>query len=106
MVSEVGDSLHLRRFCLIALGEQKPDESTVRKLTRRLGSEVADELTRQQGRGKSGENRLRASKPQATFLFLAVTQRAFLLAIRTGELRNPWRPRPDAAAAIRVDSGF
>ena len=43
---EVSDSLHLRRFCLIALGERLPHESTVRKLTRRLGGEVVDELTR------------------------------------------------------------
>jgi hypothetical protein len=28
----VSDSLHLRRFCLIALSERVPDESTVRKL--------------------------------------------------------------------------
>jgi IS5 family transposase len=30
----------------VALGERVPDESTVRKLTRRLGGEVVDELTR------------------------------------------------------------
>jgi hypothetical protein len=42
---EVSESLHLRRFCLIALHERVPDESTVRKLTRRLGPEVVDELT-------------------------------------------------------------
>jgi IS5 family transposase len=46
LVREVSDSLHLRRFCLIALGERVPDESTVRKLTRRLGGGVVDELTR------------------------------------------------------------
>ena len=46
LVREVSDSLHLRRFCLIALGERLPHESTVRKLTRRLGGEVVDELTR------------------------------------------------------------
>jgi transposase, IS5 family len=46
LVREVSDSLHLRRFCLIALGERVPDESTVRKLTRRLGAEVVAELTR------------------------------------------------------------
>ena len=43
---EVSDSLHLRRFCRIALTERVPDESTVRKLTRRLGPEVIDEITR------------------------------------------------------------
>src|SRR6266567_7997763 len=46
LVREVSDSIHLRRFCLIALGERVPDESTVRKLTRRLGGGVVDELTR------------------------------------------------------------
>ena len=47
LMREVSDSLHLRRFCLIALGERVPDESTVRKLTRRLGAEVVHELTRE-----------------------------------------------------------
>jgi IS5 family transposase len=46
LVREVSDSLHLRRFCLVALGERVPHESTVRKLTRRLGGEVVEELTR------------------------------------------------------------
>jgi transposase, IS5 family len=46
LVREVSDSIHLRRFCLIALGERVPDESTVRKLTRRLGADVVNDLTR------------------------------------------------------------
>jgi len=46
LMREVSDSLHLRRFCLIGLGEQVPDESTVRKLTRRLGAAVVNEITR------------------------------------------------------------
>ena len=46
LVREVSDSLHLRRFCLVALGERVPHESTVRKLTRRLGGDVIEELTR------------------------------------------------------------
>ncbi len=46
LVAEVSDSLHLRRFCLIGLSERVPDESTVRKLTRRLGPEVVAQLTR------------------------------------------------------------
>jgi IS5 family transposase len=46
LVREVSDSLHLRRFCLVALTERVPDESTVRKLVRRLGAEVVDEITR------------------------------------------------------------
>lgn len=46
LVREVSDSLHLRRFCLIPLTEPVPTESTVRKLTRRLGPEVVAELIR------------------------------------------------------------
>jgi IS5 family transposase len=46
LVAEVSDSIHLRRFCRISLSERVPDESTVRKLTRRLGSETVSELTR------------------------------------------------------------
>jgi len=46
LVCEVSDSLHLRRFCLIAIDQRVPDESTVRKLARRLGSEVVQEITR------------------------------------------------------------
>src|SRR5271167_667655 len=46
LVREVSDSLHLRRFCRIALAARVPRESTVRKLTRRLGGAVVDELTR------------------------------------------------------------
>ena len=32
------DFIHLRRFCRIALSERVSDESTVRKLTRRIGA--------------------------------------------------------------------
>ena len=46
LVAEVSDSIHLRRFCRISLGERVPDESTVRKLTRRIGAETVAELTR------------------------------------------------------------
>ena len=46
LVREVSDSLHLRRFCLIALDQRVPEESTVRKLARRLGAEVVEEITR------------------------------------------------------------
>lgn len=46
LMREVSDSLHLRRFCLIPLDLEVPDESTVRKLTRRLGPETVAELSR------------------------------------------------------------
>lgn len=45
LVREVSDSLHLRRFCRIALTDRVPDESTIRKLVKRLGPEVIDEIT-------------------------------------------------------------
>jgi IS5 family transposase len=47
LMREVSDSLHLRRFCRIGMTERVPDESTVRKLTRRLGAEVVHEITRE-----------------------------------------------------------
>jgi transposase, IS5 family len=46
LVREVSDSLHLRRFCLIPLSDPVPTESTVRKLTRRLGPDLVAELIR------------------------------------------------------------
>src|ERR671936_2440423 len=46
LVREVSDSLHLRRFCLIPLAERVPDESTIRKLARRLGPAVIEEVCR------------------------------------------------------------
>jgi len=46
LVAEVSDSIHLRRFCRIALSERVPDESTIRKLTRRIGADTVSELTR------------------------------------------------------------
>jgi len=45
LVREVSDSLHLRRFCRIALTDRVPDESTIRKLVKRLGPDVIDEIT-------------------------------------------------------------
>jgi IS5 family transposase len=44
LVAEVSDSIHLRRFCRISLSERVPDESTVRKLTRRIGAELTRAL--------------------------------------------------------------
>lgn len=46
LMQEISDSLHLRRFCLISLVANVPHESTVRKLTRRLGPELVDALIR------------------------------------------------------------
>ena len=46
LVREVSDSLHLRRFVGLSVTAGVPHESTVRKLARRLGPEVIDEITR------------------------------------------------------------
>jgi transposase, IS5 family len=46
LVAEVSDSIHLRRFCGISLAERVPDESTIRKMTKRLGAETVSEMTR------------------------------------------------------------
>src|SRR5512144_3182225 len=46
LVAEVSDSIHLRRLCRISLSERVPDESTVRKLTRRIGAQTVTEMTR------------------------------------------------------------
>src|ERR1035441_2225702 len=45
LVAEVSDSIHLRRFCRISLSERVADESTVRKLTRRVGAGRSEEHT-------------------------------------------------------------
>jgi IS5 family transposase len=69
LVREVSDSLHLRRFCRIALTERVPDESTVRKLVRRLGAEVIDEICRAViARATTGERRFvaRAARIDST----------------------------------------
>jgi IS5 family transposase len=47
LVREVSDSLHLRRFCCLGLAGRVPDESTLRKLCRRLGPDTVDGLTRE-----------------------------------------------------------
>ncbi len=46
LMAEVSDSIHLRRFCRISLSARVPDDSTVRKLTRRIGPDTVNEITR------------------------------------------------------------
>jgi IS5 family transposase len=46
LMAEVSDSIYLRRFCRISLSARVPDDSTVRKLTRRIGAETVNEITR------------------------------------------------------------
>ena len=68
LVREVSDSLHLRRFCLIALTDRVPDESTIRKLCRRLGPAVIEEICRQVIAGAVRERRFtpRAARIDST----------------------------------------
>lgn len=47
LVYQVSDSFHLRLFCGIALDAPVPDESTIRKLTRRFGPQLLDDLIRE-----------------------------------------------------------
>ena len=60
LMREVSDSFHLRRFCLIPLQVEAPDESTARKLTRRLGAETVAELSRSVIAKAKRERRFRA----------------------------------------------
>jgi transposase, IS5 family len=60
LVAEVSDSIHLRRFCRIALSERVADESTVRKLTRRIGEQTVNDMTRELIEAAVRERRFRA----------------------------------------------
>jgi transposase, IS5 family len=59
LVREVSDSLHLRRFVGLSLTASVAHESTIRKLARRLGPEVIDEITRLLIEGAVREKRFR-----------------------------------------------
>jgi IS5 family transposase len=121
LVREVADSLHLRRFCRIALTERVPDESTIRKLVKRLGPEVIEEIVmavvaRATGRqDDSGTRRfvVRAARIDSTVVEsdiryptdLGLAQDAAKLlareARRARELAGPRAPRvPDRSGSI------
>jgi transposase, IS5 family len=106
LVAGVSDSIHLRRFCRISLSERVPDESTARKLTRRLGSETVSELTRVLIARATREKRfrVRAVRIDSTVIeadvkyptdsglaaqgVRALAREAKKLAVLVGELRN------------------
>src|SRR5437764_2533817 len=71
LVAEVSDSIHLRRFCRISLADRVPDESTVRKLTRRIGPETVAEMTRALITKATREKRFR---PRAARIDSTVTE--------------------------------
>jgi transposase, IS5 family len=62
LVREVSDSLHLRRFVGLSLAASVPDESTIRKLARRLGPEVVDEVTRVVNRDGGAREAIHAAR--------------------------------------------
>ena len=47
LCAQVADSITWRRFCRIGLEASVPDESTIRKITRRCGPELIDDLNRE-----------------------------------------------------------
>lgn len=47
LCADVADSISWRRFCRIGLEAAVPDESTIRKITRRCGPELIDALNRE-----------------------------------------------------------
>jgi transposase, IS5 family len=47
LCAEVADSISWRRFCRIGLEASVPDESTIRKITRRCGPELIEALNRE-----------------------------------------------------------
>jgi IS5 family transposase len=108
LAREVSDSLHLRRFCRIALTERVPDESTVRKLVRRLGPEVIEDITRAViAKATTGERRFvaRAARIDSTVIEADIrypsdlglaadaTQILAREAVLAGELAGPAAPR-------------
>jgi transposase, IS5 family len=106
LVREVSDSLHLRRFCRIALTERFPDESTIRKLVRRLGAQVIEEVCRAViAKATTGERRFvaRAARIDSTVveadvryptdLGLAADATRMLARVAAGGLAGPDAPR-------------
>ena len=93
LVAEVSDSIHLRRFCRIGLCDRLPDESTVRKLVRRIGPETVAELTRALIVKATRERRFR---PRAVRIDSTVLEAASSIRPRRGSRRRVsgrWRGR-------------
>jgi IS5 family transposase len=99
LCAEVADSISWRRFCRIGLEASVPDESTIRKLTRRCGPDLIEALNRElvaaaHQRGEVDVERVRADTtvveadiryPTDSGLLTAATCR---IASRLRRLRN------------------
>jgi IS5 family transposase len=68
LLVEVGDSLSWRRFCRIGLEVAVPDESTIRKITRRCGPELVEALNQELlvAAGKAGVVSLQRLRADST----------------------------------------
>jgi transposase, IS5 family len=111
LMREVSDSIHLRRFCRLGMSDRVPDESTVRKLTRRLGAEVVHEITRELIQKARREKRFRprAARIDSTVIegdvrwptdaglaadgVRALAREGHKLAVKIGEKRTAVRDR-------------
>jgi IS5 family transposase len=101
--AEGSDSIHLRRFCRISLSEPVPVESTVRKLTRRIGPETVSELTRVMIVKATREKRFR---PRAVRIDSTVIEADVKYPTRRGPgLQRRCRVGAGGSQARRVDRG-
>jgi transposase, IS5 family len=118
---EVADSLSWRRFCRIGLEATVPDESTVRKLTRRCGPELIESLNREllaaaEQRGQVDVTRLRADTtvveadikyPTDSGLLTAATSRiaSRLRRLRSAGVKVSFVDRTSEARALQHSIG-
>jgi hypothetical protein len=99
LVREVSDSLHLRRFCRIALCERVPDESTVRKLVRRLGPEVVEQICARVIAQATAPGAERRFVVRAARIDSAVVEADIRIRPISGSPKTPrarWRAKPTA----------
>jgi Transposase domain (DUF772) len=102
LVAEVSDSIHLRRLCRISLTERVPDESTIRKLTRWIGSETVSELTRALIVMATRERRFR---PRAVRIDSTVIEADVRYRTDAGWLERGQDARAGGAQARQADRG-
>ncbi len=99
LMAQVSDSLQLRRFCRIPVVEEVPDESTLRKLVRRLGHEVIDEATRAVIKKAIGE---RGFRPRALRADSTVAQADIRYPTDVGLCADAVRVLAKTAARVRA----
>jgi IS5 family transposase len=117
----VADSISWRRFCRIGLETSVPDESTIRKITRRCGPELVEALNREllavaHQRGQVDVERVRADTtvveadikyPTDSGLLTAATCRiaSRLRRLRSAGVRISFTDRTSAARALQHSIG-